>query len=774
MQNTVTLAAAPTVGCEVTVKLPSPMAPNPTPSMNLSKRLAFTPPAGMPRISGHRIGAILAGMTMLLPCVFAQTTAPRKDDVLYLNPFVVQSQTADRYREDESTTGSIIAMKRSDLPMDISIIGANLIGDMGLFNADDIGTVLPGVSSDQNANTTGGGNNTTYLLRAFSSAPRWNGFAPGGRLYDMSDVERIEVIKGPNSVLYGQTNPGGIINYVSKRPLFENRDTLSASVGSYNTNREQIDVTGPIGSGRKLAYRVPASFVESGSDINYSRSRRTMVAPSVLWRLGHATELFVETEYLKQTDSLVDSTAWSKTDANGNLVTDYNKGGLGRAFTERGPNTYSTNKQYSTLAELTTQVGEDISLRAAYTYNSRDTVIRNTTGTGNVLKGATYSGFMSYPYNRIRGYKLDALYKKTIGGVQTRTLLGYEYNYNLFASTRYNAKAKIPALPNPLTGGTVTDASYVWNAGDPYSDPANFTLQAGNPTQNYTEWTNLRLSETLHMLNERLVFLGGVAAGSVKRVVNGNQSVPKIKATTYMAGLTYRMVPQVNAFVNMSTSFAPVFATDINNQPLSPSSGRGVEVGFKFHTEENRLFATLTYFDLTNSNLPRQVAASESSTGQAYSVSSGKEEAKGVELEAQWNVSKQFKVLLSLIKFDGKLVSPSNGIGTPGQRIPRSPQTAGMATLVYNFADGGALHGLRFGLTGSYKGSAPINANYSSPTLVSDAFFIVNGFVRYRLPTKLNVELFLNVNNALDEKYIQPNNSYGALRSFNVGTQLRF
>lgn len=711
-------------------------------------------------------------MAMVTPLISAEKPASGNDEVVQLNPFVVQSSGADRYHEDESSTGSIITMKRNDLPMDISIIGANLIEDLGLYNPDDLGSVLPGVSSDQNANSNGGGDNTTYLLRAFSSVPRWNGFAPGGRLYDMTDVERVEVIKGPNSVLYGQTSPGGIINFVSKRPLFKKRANFLGTAGNYDTQRAQMDITGPIS--KSFAFRLPASYRTGKNDIDYNWDRRSVVAPSVLWRMGRSTELFVETEYLKQSDSLTDNSAWSKKDANGNLVTDYNKGGLGRSFSERGPNTYSTNKQFSTLAELTTQVGDDIYLRAAYTYNKRDTFIRNTAGNGNVLKGLAYPQFVAYPYNRIRGYKLDALYKKTLGGVQTRTLLGYEYNYNLFATTRYNAKAKMPALPNPLTGGTVSAANYVWTAGDPFANPANFTIQPGNPTENYSKWTNVRLTETLNMFDDRLIFLGGVAKGTVKRVVKGDQSVPKAKATTYMAGMTYRVVPQVNAFVNMSTSFSPVYATDINNQPLDPTSGKGLEAGVKFHTHENDLFATLTYFDLTNSNLPRQVAAADSPTGLAYSVSSGKEEAKGLELELQWNVSKQFKVLVSMIKFDGKLVSASNGIGTPGQRIPRSPESAGMATLVYHFADDSALHGLRFGISGSYKGSAPINPNYASPTLVSDAFFIVNGFVRYRLPTKLDTELFLNFNNALNEKYIQPNNSYGALSTFSFGTQFKF
>ena len=139
-----------------------------------------------------------------------------------------------------------------------------------------------------------------------------------------------------------------------------------------------------------------------------------------------------------------------------------------------------------------------------------------------------------------------------------------------------------------------------------------------------------------------------------------------------------------------------------------------------------------------------------------------------------WNVTSEFEVFASFTHFNGELLSPVNNIGSPGQDIPRSPETAGQITLKYRFARESSLKGLRMGLTGTYKSSAPIKPNYSRPTIVSDAHFILNGFIRYRLPTKLNTEVFINANNILNEKYILPNNNYGALAAVNVGMQVRF
>jgi iron complex outermembrane recepter protein len=720
----------------------------------------------------------VASICLITPLLPAQDAAATADDTVFeLSPFVVRTGNSDSYREDQAASGSIIAMDRIDLPMDITIISENLIEEMGLFNADDIGIVVAAISSNESVNTSGGGGNTNYTLRGFRSVPRRNGFAAGGRLFDMTGVARVEVIKGPNSVLYGQTDPGGIINFIPKRPLFKAQTNLSATYGSYDYLRVQADVTGPIGSGKKMAFRLPMSYESSKSDIDYYENRKHVVAPSFLWRISKVTELFVEAEYLEQNVNLADNVAWEKQVA-GVWVTDPDKAGLGRSFNERGPNTYASNEQFSITGGLTTRLGDNLHLRALYTYNERDTVIRDV-NPGNldarrILRGLTYPAFIAYPSNLVRGYKLDALYEKNFGGIETKTLVGYEYNFNQFATTRYNSRTPLAALPNPLNGGVVTDANFAWTLGDPFSNPENFTMMAGHPTRNHTEWNNIRLTETIHLLDNRLIFLGGIAHGAVKRVVNSVQTNPTAKKTTYMVGLTYKLSPQIVSFVNTTTSFVPVFQTNLNDEPLAPATGEGIEIGFKFNLLRESLFATLTYFDLTNQGLPRQVPSSESPTGQGYWVNSGEERARGLELEVLWNVTQQFEIFASLTHFDGELVSPVDNIGQPGQDIPRSPESAAQLTLKYRFAKESALKGLRFGLTGSYKNASPIKPNYSRPSVVSDAHFLLNGFVRYRLPTQLNTEVFLNFRNLLNEAYILPNNNYGTPVSVNVGFHIKF
>lgn len=721
-------------------------------------------------------GLCLLSWSALLP---GQTSENAADEGIYeLSPFVVETTAGDSYLQQQASTGTIFAMDRLEVPMDTSIISEALIQDLALFNADNLGQAVAGVSSNESVNSAGGGGNTVYTLRGFRSVPRRNGFAPGGRLYDMTSVDRIEVIKGPNSLLYGQSDPGGIINYLPKRPLFEMRNTYSLTVGSHDSLQIKGDTTGPIGSSQKLAFRLPFSFIKNGSDIDFYQQERLVLAPSLLYRIGKRTELFIEAEYLDDEVNLPDLAVWWKRDADGNLVTDYDRAGLGRSFNELGPHTYSINEQFNMTATFTTQIGEHLHLRGIYSYNERQTDIRNVVLDNNerrqVTRGGDYAAFMAFPLNRVNGFKLDALYDRTFGGIETKTLLGFEQNVNKFATSRFNTISRLPALPNPLNGGTLTEDSWSWPFGDPESNPENFRIVNGHPTWNDSNWINIRLTETIRAFDGRLIVLGGLAYGEVRRTFKSVQTEPSENDITHMLGATVKLTPNIALFGNSTQSFAPVFRTGLDDKPLDTTSGQGYETGLKFDFPESGVFATLTYFSLTNQGLPRSVPADQSPTGEAYWVNSGEEEATGFELEFNWKFNEQIELLIAYVSFDAKLVSTANNIGVPGQDIPRVPESSGQITLNYKFAKDGALKGLRMGISGFFADSAPIKPNYTDPTLRSDEYFIWNSFVRYKLPIKGDSQIFFNVSNIFDEGYIQPNGLYGALQRFSGGVQIKF
>ena len=162
-----------------------------------------------------------AGLTAaaLLASLVAQSQRPvTADEIVELSPFVISTAALDGNRITEATAGTLVARPIDKLPMGLQVVSAEMMKELDIFNADGLNRLVAGLANQNQTSSEGTGNNTQYASRGFTVLPRRNGFAPVGRLYDMTGIDRVEVIRGPNSLLYGQSDAGGIINYITKRP----------------------------------------------------------------------------------------------------------------------------------------------------------------------------------------------------------------------------------------------------------------------------------------------------------------------------------------------------------------------------------------------------------------------------------------------------------------------------------------------------------------------------------------------------------------------------
>jgi outer membrane receptor protein involved in Fe transport len=474
---------------------------------------------------------------------------------------------------------------------------------------------------------------------------------------------------------------------------------------------------------------------------------------------------------------------------------DYDRRGLGREFNRRGPFTESINRQKNLTAELTTQITEGLTFRAMWTFNERDTTVNNIL-VDNVnprfLRPTPLANRAQYvrPKNEIQGYKLDLLWEKTIFGIESKTVFGMERNRNIFETIQYrsfktgNDRFIVGPIPNPLNGDDVVAEAWLpsyelWGMDLldlPEDELAKHNLFRDRANQSL--WHNYRVTETMYLMDNRLILLGGIAKGEVERVALYNEQtkergeVEKSDDVVYTAGATFKATSSINIFANTSTSFIPVYRTGLDGTPLAPQRGVGYELGLKLNLLDESLFATVTYFDLTNEGREQLVPAEDSPTGEAYWKNAGEQQARGVEVELTWNVTKQLEVFASLIFFNGEITDDVNEdfIGLP---LQRSPEEAAQLTVNYKFAQDGPLKGLRLGGLVSYKGKA-----YQNPTgqlgLVSDSYTVVNLFGRYRLPWGKDWDIFFNAKNILDEDYINEGGGYGFPRQIDFGTSIRF
>lgn len=202
----------------------------------------------------------------------------------------------DGYSVPDSTTATRTDTPQRDIPQSIQVIPQQVIKDQQITRIGDATRNVSGVTQQGGY----GGSTDNYNIRGFTIYDNLrNGFAVQDDLVNPTNIERIEVLKGPASVLYGQFEPGGVVNYITKQPLSEPYYSAEFTAGNFSTYRPSIDISGPLNSDRTLLYRLNAAYENFGSFLDFNHQETFAIAPALTYKIGDATTLTLEYEYLK-------------------------------------------------------------------------------------------------------------------------------------------------------------------------------------------------------------------------------------------------------------------------------------------------------------------------------------------------------------------------------------------------------------------------------------------------------------------------------------------
>jgi outer membrane receptor protein involved in Fe transport len=733
--------------------------------------------------------------------------APATEEVVELSPFVISTprDTTDT-RINESTSGTLVSRPLDKLPMGIQVVSAELMKLLDIFNADSLGRVVPGLANQNNTTSEGTGNNTQYASRGFTVLPRRNGFAPGGRLYDMTGIDRVEVIRGPNSLLYGQSDAGGIINYITKRPRIRSttdaRGTVSLAGGDYAFYRAVADVDVTLAPGL-LGFRLPASFTSNEREFDFFRNKVIAYNPSLLFRPFAKTEVSFEYEYLdvRTNFGAFQPIVWRPPGSTVEFV-DKNSRGLGRAARGGffGPYAKAENQQTNWTADVTSRLTDQITFRGVYSENKRDRNEIVPTG-GDPFRAVPipYYGANTRDGNRITGYKGDLLGQWDLGPFKTRTILGHEYNKNIFFASiwrGWNAAANArdnlytmnlgydPVTQRVTRAPTAADyrpfngVSGEWL--DTKLDPALWRLESG-PQRFLSEWTNTRVSEVLSGFDDRLQLLGGVARGKSILTNTVTGAADSRKATTWQAGLGWSFDPkkQHMVFVNRSTSYQPQFLFDINFNPLPPLTAEGLEGGIKSTWGATGLSTTVVFYMQERKDVGRQFQDFSLNPPRTYGILTPGEEVQGVELEAWYQATKQLSFTFLYAQFDGKITgSPPGREALIGAELPRAPEKSANFLVNYTVVGGGLLNQTRWTVGTNWKNDVWLDTglNLNTRERRSDGGAVLFAVVakEFKLANRRAITVRLNVGNILDRDYISEGFTFGEKRTFRLSADYRF
>ena len=789
------------------------MAPpsSPTPMKSILPKLALALAAGLVAAPVHgqanpKKEVDPAKVDQAMAAEASPAKAP--DEVVEMSPFVVKTNTDADNRIDESNSGTLVSRPLDKTPMGIAVVSSEMMKELMVLNADGLSKIVPGVANQNNTSSEGTGNNTQYSSRGFTVIPRRNGFAPGGRLYDMTGIDRVEVIRGPNSILFGQNDPGGVINYVTKRPHIRTtagaHGAATVAVGDYDFYRAQTDVDATIIPG-KLAFRLPASYTTNKREFKWYKNRVEAVNPSVLWRIFPKTELTFEWEHLDVYTNFAAFQPIAWTPPGGTEFADLYKRGFGYSTAEGsvsnytfGPYSHANNKQTNWTLDLTSRLTDHITFRGIYSKNTRnrDEVVP-TGGDPFRVVPVAYRGQETQDGNRINGYKGDILAEYDLGPFKTRTVVGFEYNENDFFATIWRTYQNGASLPlftlnvgfDPVTLKATRDTvasdyapfprnNYVDNAQDA-SNP--WRIESG-PSLARQKWTNQRVSEVLSGYDDRLQLLLGYARGksttfTFTNGANVQTSELSQTANVYQVGAGLAVDPEKRhmVFVNRSTSYAPQFLLDINNNFLPSQTAIGTEGGVKSNWGGG-VSTTVTVFTQKRTNVGRQYT--DFTLNRTYGILTPGEKSQGVEFEAVYRPTNQLDVQFALAQFDGSITgAPPGREFVIGRELPRSPEKSWSLFTNYRFV-GGGLDGLRLGAGASHKNDTWLDTGLNQATLGrrSTPYTVMwlTAAKEFKLEHQRALVVRLNVGNLFNKAYISEGFTFGEPRSIRVSTDFKF
>lgn len=716
------------------------------------------------------------------------------EPIVMLSPFEVRSQSDLGYRAAQSVTATQAAVPIMQLPMSVSAYTGTFIADQKAYDLYDVVKWAPGVHQD-NVSPQGW---VRFNIRGFTSAAVLRNGFDSFRFIDTTDVERVEVVRGPASLLYGQINPGGVVNYLTKRPQPTPSGSISVSSGTDRYGRVAIDSTGPVpGTEGRLLYRAIAMVEDVQEFKQLSSGQKHLVAPSLTWRIGDRATLHLNYEHFVRRDDMPTS----------GVILRYNQGvptgpygPLPWSFSYAGQGDYQNFTSDAFTAELTAQLAAHLSFRATYSDNYWDMAWR-ATGYGGT--GVLPQGTIDLYYPPSAGLTpADAMYRRNryehqwgggralqsnlvgdfaLGGVKLRAVLGEKYNFD----TRYRGIQKnnpnVPGSPLYLPPWDLRDPA-TWDRTVPFGPdaliPAINTKSTSHASSSYAMIASTALDDRLHVLaglghhqlhnDPSHNYMDGTVTPSTDR----SADVPQV-------GALYAFTPAVAGYVSYSESFVSnnnlLRVNNVPTLPAAPSIGRGWEAGVKIDLVSGQLSGTASVYRIEaspTSIISVSTGVDSSGTTLFTDIQGGSQLSRGAEFELLYTPVPALQIIAGFSRCDAAFDrNPLNPTGGPA-RLPATPDVTFDLWCKY-VIPAGPLKGLMLGGGLNYVGTMAYVA--TAPNVLNPAYTTVDLMAGYRFAAfTRHWDLSLSIKNVGDAHYYASASSWGFPRHAILSLETHF
>ena len=704
-----------------------------------------------------------------------------EEGVQVLQSVEVVGRARQDYNSDYSFSASKIAIKNKELPQAITTVTKELLADRQAFQ---LGEAIKTVS---NISATGLYNH--YNIRGITQAD--DGQVLNGmrtRQYYFlqpitSHLERVEVIKGPSSVTFSSSDPGGTVNMVTKKPLFEKRNEVSIATGSFGTLRTTADFTGPLNESKTLLYRFNAAFQEADSFRDVVNNNAFLVVPSLSYIPNDKTSLNVEMIYNNAEGNLDRGQPIF-----GSINGEYDLNSTPISMNVGASNDHYKTKELVFMANFNKKFTENLGFNAQFMKQTwdEDLAEHRVDGTAVDVDGNVIPTLARMRYDRRQQFwETDNVsvyfnYDFKTEKITNKILVGYDASRwerkigaGFLRARRYLTTSGGQSNFKPINrdnfqqidvnGVTMPKPAVPhFNLEKPFNGARNTN---GYNLSELTIPANLNTSDGIYIQNQFKI-------GKFSALINlryewfkdifdykANEQEYKTSAFVPRIGLTYEISDNISTYATYLGGFQP----HTNTVSLSPSAegffwaaspsrfdpleSSLKEIGFKAEFMKGKVFTNLAFFDITQKNIL---------LGDTYNLDNlttrGEQRSRGFEMDISGYVTPNFQLIASYGYNKAEIVEDAIEVFV-GERIGGAPEHNANFWGRYDFINN-SLEGIGFGLGAQYVDERYTwyNPTYATDRVLLPRFTTFDAALYYK-PDNSGIQLTVKANNLFDNTY---------------------
>jgi iron complex outermembrane recepter protein len=595
------------------------------------------------------------------------------------------------YRVPNASTATRTDTPIRDIPQSIQVVPQEVLRDRGIRSIGEGVETVSGVVEDGKYFN---GTNDYLRVRGFTVSRTFrNGYPENAGDRPITTIpatvlDRLEILKGPSSVVSGAIEPGGIVNYVTKKPLRDPSYKIGFEAGSFGRYQPSIDLSGPLTADKNVLYRLIAAYERRENIQKFGNSEITSFAPSISVKLGDRTDLDLYFEYSRYYANPFISGVPVLSD--GSLP----ERSLYPGYPGFNEVDSSDRKAGYTLIH---RLNENLQIRNNFAFTNTLTTRRqafvDSVVDDRFLRLATYDADET-SYNYYAG--IDLLGKFKTGTVAHSVLVGFDFNnYTInnvqagnfdptvipfldIRNPNYNAltaKPEVTALPTSVT------------------DRKSYGIYLQDQIAFSDQW-KLLIGGRYDWISDD--------SGSIDLDGSRNTSVQNDGAFSPRVGLVYQPNRNVSLYASYTQSFNAAIGRNPDDRPFEPTKGTQYEVGVKTDLFNGRLSATLAAYNITKTNVLTP-DPDPSLAVQGFQVQVGEQRSRGIELDVAGEILPGWKVIASYAYTDATVTTDNSTPSKVGNRLTNVPQNQASLWTTYEIQKGN-VRGLGFGLGLFYIG----------------------------------------------------------------------